>query len=101
MLDYVVDVIILQQDTARRGVVCCLYVIARILIFAASVIHATFCRFVLNHNLAIMSALLDVSKTSLFLSLGSITFNPTAWNIVARNGKPGLSHISQPVLAPD
>ncbi|VDB88487.1 unnamed protein product [Peniophora sp. CBMAI 1063] len=27
----------------------------------------------------------DVSKTSLFLSLGAIAFNPTAWNIVARN----------------
>ena len=33
------------------------------------------------------SAFLDVSNTSFFLSLGSITFNPTAWNIVARNGK--------------
>jgi len=32
-----------------------------------------------------MSTLVDVSKASLFLSLGSITFNPTAWNIVARN----------------
>ncbi|KAH9958781.1 phospholipid methyltransferase [Russula dissimulans] len=32
-----------------------------------------------------MSTLVDVSKMSLFLSLGSITFNPTAWNIVARN----------------
>ena len=28
----------------------------------------------------------DTSKLSLFLSLASITFNPTAWNIVARNG---------------
>ncbi|KAI9435457.1 phospholipid methyltransferase, partial [Lactarius indigo] len=27
----------------------------------------------------------DTSKSSLFLSLASITFNPTAWNIVARN----------------
>ncbi|VDC01223.1 unnamed protein product [Peniophora sp. CBMAI 1063] len=27
----------------------------------------------------------DVSRTSLFLSLGAIAFNPTAWNIVARN----------------
>src|SRR6266852_5156135 len=34
-----------------------------------------------------LSALVDASKTSLFLSLGSITFNPTAWNIVAINGK--------------
>lgn len=32
-----------------------------------------------------LSALVDTSKTSLFLSLASITFNPTAWNIVARN----------------
>ncbi|KAH9054777.1 phospholipid methyltransferase [Lactarius vividus] len=30
-------------------------------------------------------ALVDTSKTSLFLSLLSIAFNPTAWNIVARN----------------
>ena len=45
---------------------------------------------VLNHDVAIMSlsALIDSSKISLFLSLGSITFNPTAWNIVARNGEP-------------
>jgi hypothetical protein len=35
-----------------------------------------------------LGALLDVSKPSLYLSLASITFNPTAWNIVARNGKP-------------
>jgi len=40
-----------------------------------------------NHDVAIMSlsALIDTSKSSLFLSLGSITFNPTVWNIVARN----------------
>ena len=38
-----------------------------------------------------LNALLDASKTSLLFSLGSITFNPTAWNIVARNGKPGPS----------
>ncbi|KAH8987279.1 phospholipid methyltransferase [Lactarius akahatsu] len=30
-------------------------------------------------------ALVDTSKASLFLSLASIAFNPTAWNIVARN----------------
>ena len=29
----------------------------------------------------------DLSKPSLYLSLASITFNPTAWNIVARNGE--------------
>lgn len=28
----------------------------------------------------------DFSKTSLLVSLASITFNPLAWNIVARNG---------------
>ncbi|KAI0255627.1 phospholipid methyltransferase [Lactifluus subvellereus] len=32
-----------------------------------------------------LSAVLDASKASLYLSLASITFNPTAWNIVARN----------------
>ncbi|PPQ93496.1 hypothetical protein CVT25_005237 [Psilocybe cyanescens] len=30
-------------------------------------------------------SLVDVSKTSLLISLLAITFNPTAWNIVARN----------------
>ncbi|KAI9451412.1 phospholipid methyltransferase [Lactarius psammicola] len=30
-------------------------------------------------------AIVDTSKASLFLSLASIAFNPTAWNIVARN----------------
>jgi hypothetical protein len=39
-----------------------------------------------------LEALLDTSKTSIFLSLASITFNPTAWKIVARNSKPGYSH---------
>jgi len=37
-----------------------------------------------------MSALLkhiDFSKPSLLYSLASIAFNPTAWNIVARNGE--------------
>jgi len=32
-----------------------------------------------------LSAILDASKASLYISLASITFNPTAWNIVARN----------------
>ncbi|KAI0270394.1 phospholipid methyltransferase [Gloeopeniophorella convolvens] len=32
-----------------------------------------------------LSALVDTSKTSLYLSLVSIAFNPAAWNIVARN----------------
>ncbi|TFK27279.1 methylene-fatty-acyl-phospholipid synthase [Coprinopsis marcescibilis] len=31
------------------------------------------------------ATLLDLSKSSLLLSLFAITFNPTAWNIVARN----------------
>jgi hypothetical protein len=54
---------------------------------------------VLNHDVAAMSlsALIDTSKTSLFISLGSITFNPTVWNIVARNGKPG--HFIVPLSA--
>ncbi len=59
---------------------------------------------VLNHDIAIMSlsALVDASKTSLFLSLGSITFNPTAWNIVARNGmtnsvSPSFASMTDPV----
>ncbi|KAH9476783.1 Phosphatidyl-N-methylethanolamine N-methyltransferase [Psilocybe cubensis] len=30
-------------------------------------------------------SLVDVNKTSLYISLLSIAFNPTAWNIVARN----------------
>ena len=37
-----------------------------------------------------MSALLgyiDLSKPSLYYSLAAIAFNPTAWNIVARNGE--------------
>lgn len=34
---------------------------------------------------ATLEAMLDVTKTSLFISLASITFNPTFWNIVARN----------------
>ncbi|KAI9509002.1 phospholipid methyltransferase [Russula earlei] len=32
-----------------------------------------------------LNALLDASRPSLFLALGSIAFNPTAWNVVARN----------------
>lgn len=32
------------------------------------------------------NGLIDLDKASLTLSLLSITFNPTAWNIVARNG---------------
>ncbi|EEB90944.1 hypothetical protein MPER_10781 [Moniliophthora perniciosa FA553] len=31
------------------------------------------------------SSIIDTSKTSLWIALGTITFNPTAWNIVARN----------------
>jgi hypothetical protein len=60
-----------------------------------SAVHESSGSVVLNHDIAVMSlsALVDTSKTSLFLSLGSITFNPTAWNIVARNGKPSAPRI--------
>ena len=34
-----------------------------------------------------MDTIIDTSATSLYISLLSIAFNPTAWNIVARNGK--------------
>ncbi|KAH6904385.1 methylene-fatty-acyl-phospholipid synthase [Coprinopsis sp. MPI-PUGE-AT-0042] len=34
---------------------------------------------------ATFDSLVDFSKSSLLLSLGAIIFNPTAWNIVARN----------------
>lgn len=60
---------------------------------------------VLNHDVATMSlsALVDAFKTSLLLSLGSITFNPTVWNIVARNGRScvfsALLELSPRVLA--
>ena len=58
-----------------------------------------------DHDVATMSlsALVDASKTSLLLSLGSITFNPTVWNIVARNGRScvfsALLELSPRVLA--
>ncbi|KIL65385.1 hypothetical protein M378DRAFT_186472 [Amanita muscaria Koide BX008] len=32
-----------------------------------------------------MTGVIDLSQTSFLLSLAAITFNPTAWNIVARN----------------
>uniref|UniRef100_A0A0W0ETD3 Phosphatidyl-N-methylethanolamine N-methyltransferase n=1 Tax=Moniliophthora roreri TaxID=221103 RepID=A0A0W0ETD3_MONRR len=31
------------------------------------------------------SSIINTSKTSFWIALGAITFNPTAWNIVARN----------------
>lgn len=34
------------------------------------------------------TSIVDTSATSLYISLLSISFNPTAWNVVARNGKP-------------
>jgi hypothetical protein len=43
-----------------------------------------------------LSAFVDASKTSLFLSLGSIAFSPAMWNIVARNGKSSV--ISAPSI---
>ena len=33
-----------------------------------------------------LSSIIDVSKPSLLISVAAIAFNPTAWNIVARNG---------------
>lgn len=35
-----------------------------------------------------LDSLVDFSKKSLLISLASIAFNPTAWNIVAQNGMP-------------
>jgi hypothetical protein len=32
----------------------------------------------------------DASQRSLWIAIASITFNPTAWNIVARNGEFAL-----------
>ena len=34
-----------------------------------------------------LAGILDTSKPSLALALAAIAFNPTAWNIVARNGE--------------
>ena len=36
--------------------------------------------------LAQFHSLVDVNQTSLYFSLLAISFNPLAWNIVARNG---------------
>ena len=36
--------------------------------------------------MSVLLKYLDLTKPSLYYSLASITFNPTAWNIVARNG---------------
>jgi len=36
--------------------------------------------------LADFHRLVDVNQQSLLISLAAITFNPTAWNIVARHG---------------
>lgn len=38
----------------------------------------------------------DASQRSLWISLAAITFNPTAWNIVARNGE--LAVFEEPLL---
>ena len=46
-----------------------------------------------HHMSLTMSSLLsyvDTSKPSLWITLFAITFNPTAWNIVARNGASNL-----------
>ena len=37
-------------------------------------------------SLADLSTIVDFSKQSLLISAAAIAFNPTAWNIVARNG---------------
>lgn len=34
-----------------------------------------------------LNSLVDFDKKSLLISLAAIAFNPTAWNIVARNGQ--------------
>ena len=39
-----------------------------------------------------LAGILDTSKPSLALALAAIAFNPTAWNIVARNGKPDFCY---------
>jgi hypothetical protein len=51
-----------------------------------------------HSRLSLMSSLnladiVDLSKTSLLISLLSITFNPIAWNIVARNGSNSIHGI--------
>jgi hypothetical protein len=35
-----------------------------------------------------MAPIIDLSQSSLLLSIAAIAFNPTAWNIVAQNGEP-------------
>lgn len=35
--------------------------------------------------------IIDVNQPSLYFSLAAIAFNPTFWNIVARNGKSRLA----------
>ena len=43
-------------------------------------------------SMASLQSLVDTSKVSLYLSLAAIAFNPTAWNIVARDGMQFTSH---------
>ena len=46
-----------------------------------------------------LSTLVDFSKSSLLISVAAIAFNPTAWNIVARNGasSPPSRHVYGPL----
>lgn len=37
--------------------------------------------------LSALPSYIDTSKTSLWISVFAIAFNPIAWNIIARNGK--------------
>lgn len=41
----------------------------------------------LSTAMSVLLSSVDWSKTSLLVSLAAIAFNPTAWNIVARNGE--------------
>lgn len=47
-----------------------------------------------NMKAITLDSLIDTSKPSLWIALAAIAFNPTAWNIVAQNGKvtPKLFH---------
>lgn len=39
-----------------------------------------------------LSSIIDVEQKALWLSVASIAFNPTAWNIVAQNGPSSFSY---------
>jgi len=46
-------------------------------------------------NVDSLLSLVDFNQTSLLISLAAIAFNPTAWNIVARNGTCFLTPSSE------